>query len=355
MRKNIFWFVMIMLLVFTSLNSGCGGSSDGGNVFNQNTQSQDVTPNNPTNPDTHNTPTTTYDFSTLTGTWTPSNGSGTASGNGVNATMTLKGGQVSLTNATSNGNVDVSANIRWDAVQGSSVLVSDVRDNFGGSGSKTFTHVSGNTWRLSGTDSDGAYSTTITITSATTATVERDGYYSDDDFSGVHFHMTYTITKQSTTETPNTPTPDTPATISFTTLTGTWAASNGSGTVTGTVDGMSVNTTMSLRAGSNTITFSNVNVSGSTATLEASLNICMDIAGSSEVWEDEFGGGKAEYTGVLTFQNTDGNTWSMERTGSHNNTPHRTTITFTSSTTAQVERYDGGEPTINASYTLTKQ
>ncbi|MBR0256454.1 MAG: hypothetical protein IJQ58_01845, partial [Synergistaceae bacterium] len=176
MRKNIFWFVMIMLLVFTSLNSGCGGSSDGGNVFNQNTQSQDVTPNNPTNPDTHNTPTTTYDFSTLTGTWTPSNGSGTASGNGVNATMTLKGGQVSLTNATSNGNVDVSANIRWDAVQGSSVLVSDVRDNFGGSGSKTFTHVSGNTWRLSGTDSDGAYSTTITITSATTATVERDGY-----------------------------------------------------------------------------------------------------------------------------------------------------------------------------------
>lgn len=36
MRKNVFWLVMIMLLVFTSLHSGCGGSSNSGNIADEN-------------------------------------------------------------------------------------------------------------------------------------------------------------------------------------------------------------------------------------------------------------------------------------------------------------------------------
>ncbi len=186
-------------------------------ITNQSTPENPTSPDNPATPDT---PSTVYDFSILSGTWIPSNGSGSASGSEVNATMTLKGGQVSLTNATSGGSVQVSSNIRWDAVQNGLVLVSDVRDNFGGSGNHTFTRVSGNTWRYSGSDSDGPYSTTVTITSPTTATVERDGYYSDDDFSGVHFRMTYTITKQSTPTTPDNP-------ITENTLSGTWRITGG--------------------------------------------------------------------------------------------------------------------------------
>lgn len=194
MRKSLYWFMMVVLL-FACLHSGCGGSS-GDSSSSYNPDDPTTTPDNPNTPTTPDNPSTGYDFSVMEGTWVPSNGSGTASGGGVNATLTLKGGQVSLTNATSGGSVQVSSNIFWDVVQGGSVLLADVRDNFGGSGTHTFTNVSGNTWRYSGSDSDGPYSTTITITSSTTATVERDGYYSGDGFSGVHFQMTYTITKQ---------------------------------------------------------------------------------------------------------------------------------------------------------------
>ncbi|MBR0279528.1 MAG: hypothetical protein IJQ75_06050 [Synergistaceae bacterium] len=106
----------------------------------------------------------------------------------------------------------------------------------------------------------------------------------------------------------NPTTPETPTTaIPFTTLTGTWTASNGTGTITsGDRRG-----TISLRTThSNTIIFTNVSDSG--------------------------------------------NTWRMERTNNRGKTT-RTTITFTSSTTAQVERLEDRDSTMSFNYTLTKQ
>ena len=84
------------------------------------------------------------------------------------------------------------------------------------------------------------------------------------------------------------------------------------------------------------------------------MDIYMDAAGYSEQWEDDFGGAKPNDTGVLTFQKTGDNTWRMDRTR-HNGKPTYTIITLTSSTTAQVERYDEYDYQIHASYTLTKQ
>ena len=80
----------------------------------------------------------------------------------------------------------------------------------------------------------------------------------------------------------------------------------------------------------------------------------MDIAGYG-TWEDEFGGYKPYDSGVLTFRNTSGNTWRMERLN-HDGEIVRVTITFTSSTTAQIEQfYETETGTVQYSYKLTKQ
>ncbi len=174
--------------------------------------------------------------------------------------------------------------------------------------------------------------------------------------------------QQGTPTTPNTPTSqdstptsqdNTATSISFSVLAGMWKASNGTGTVTGSGFG---SRTLSLSTRhNNTISF-DVNVSGDTATLSATSDIYMDISGTPPAdwdedeftWEDDFGGEKAAYTGVLEFRNTSGNTWRMDRVR-HTGTPTYTIITLTSSTTAQVERYDEYETQIRFSYTLTKQ
>ena len=165
-----------------------------------------------------------------------------------------------------------------------------------------------------------------------------------------------TPTSQDNTPTPqnNTPTSqdNTATPISFSVLSGTWKASNGSGTATNG----DLTARMTLNAiSSNTITFKNVTLSGdSTATLESVSTISMDIAGYG-TWEDEFGGYKPYDSGVLTFRNTSRNTWRMERLN-HDGEIVRVTITFTSSTTAQIEQfYETETGTVQYSYKLTKQ
>ena len=106
----------------------------------------------------------------------------------------------------------------------------------------TFQNISANTWRMYRARSSGQPEiTTITFTSATTAKVERDGYY--DEYQNAHYKMIYTITKQSDSTT----TPDTNTTPDNQTIT--------SGDRQGT---MSLST-----AHSNTITFTNASDSGS--------------------------------------------------------------------------------------------
>ena len=216
-RKNLYWLLMV-LLVLSCIRSGCGGSGgddvkiDGNNTT---TQSQDVTPtpetpttpqtptspdnqstpNNPTTPDTPTT--TTIPFTTLTGTWQASNGTGSATANGATFTMTMNtsyANTVTFSSVTSGGTLQASSQIYWDA-SGNGVSLTDIHDNLGSSHEMTFQNISGNTWQMYRARSSGNPEiTTITFTSATTAKVERDGYY--DEYQNAHYQMTYTITKQ---------------------------------------------------------------------------------------------------------------------------------------------------------------
>lgn len=383
MRRNLCWLV-IALLVFTFLSSGCGGSSSSPISNNNTTQSQDVTPNNPTSPDntptptpntptspdntptTPNTPTTTYDFTILSGTWKASNATGSATAGTTTFTMTMNtshANTVTFSNVTAGGNLQASSQIYWDA-NGSGVSLTDIHDDLGGSSTLTFQNISANTWQMYRTRSNGQPEiTTITFTSSKTAKVERDGYY--DDYQNAHYQMSYTITKQSDSQTtPTSPdnTPTTPnnnqttTTIPFTTLEGTWKASNGTGTWTG--NGMSGTASLST-SHNNTITFSNVNVSGNTATFEGTSQIYWDAYDQNgnlvqSDWEDEFGGHNMSSIGGEEYTNTSGNIWRMERLNKDNKTT-RTIITFTSATTAQVERFEDREIQTSFSYIITKQ
>ena len=154
-----------------------------------------------------------------------------------------------------------------------------------------------------------------------------------------------------TPESPTTPDNPTTTTIPFTTLTGTWQASNGTGTITseGRQGTMRLSTTHS-----NTITFTNASDSGSLdGTSQIYLDMYDDNGTFAAEYEDEFGGGSMNFTGI-TFENTSGNTWVMERLNKYDKTT-RTTITFTSSTTAEVERLEERDMTFSFKYTLTKQ
>ena len=134
---------------------------------------------------------------------------------------------------------------------------------------------------------------------------------------------------QDVTPTPTPTNPDTQGSkYDFNVLAGTWTASNGTGTVTG--NGITGTASLSTRH-SNTISFSNVNVSGSTAAIDGTSQIYWDAYQGGTLlfpdWEDEFGGASMEFSG-LEFQNTSGNTWVMERTNKHDKIT-RTTITLT--------------------------
>ena len=328
MRKYLCWFLMAVLAL-ASLHSGCGGSSGGG-----------------TSSDNPDNPTTIYDFSVMEGSWTVSDGTGTAVSSGgtfdlaLNAERTNEAGGVTFSNLQVSSNSatgNMKTQIYWSVSQNGQYVRTQPIDISISAGE--IQKVSGNTWH---TLPEAMF--TVTITSPTTANmVERASV--EVDGNTYNYEVSYKLTKRETSTTP-----DNPSTVyDFSILSGTWIASNGRGTVTGG----GVNTTLSLSAGhSNTITFKNV--IANSATLEATLDIYMDAAGYSEQWEDDFGGAKPYDTGVLEFRNTSGNTWRMDRTR-HNGKPTYTIITLTSSTTAQVERYDEYDYQIHASYTLTKQ
>ena len=107
-----------------------------------------------------------------------------------------------------------------------------------------------------------------------------------------------------------------------------------------------------------------MNVSGNTATFEGESQIYWNAyqndTPSSWGWEENFGGEALSLIGDLAeYTNIGGNTWRMERTRD-NGKITRTVITFTSATSAQVERYDeyrifDSNVQIRVEYTLTKQ
>lgn len=230
MKKSVCWFLAVMLFCVVAYGGCGGGGSDNFSSQNTHTQSQDVTPTptptptpqsqdvtptptpTPTNPDTPAT--TTYSFSSLLGTWQASNGTGSATGNGINATATLSpehDNTITFTNATPNGTLAGTSQIYWDAYQGGTLIFPDWEDEFGGTSMNfsglTFQNTSGNTWVMERTNKYNKITqTTITFTSSTTATVER---YEDREFL---ITFSYTITK----------TADAPETTTAYNLNGSW-------------------------------------------------------------------------------------------------------------------------------------
>ena len=156
---------------------------------------------------------------------------------------------------------------------------------------------------------------------------------------------------QSTPNNPTTPDNQTTTAIPFTTLTGTWQASNATGTIT---SGDRQGTMRLSTTHSNTITFTNASDSGSLdGTSQIYLDVYDDNVTFAAEYEDEFGGDSMNFTGI-TFENTSGNTWVTERLNKYNKTT-RTTITFTSATTAEVDRLEDRNDTFRFKYTITKQ
>lgn len=211
LRKNLY-LLMMVLLVLSCIRSGYGGSSGGEVKIDGNngmTQSQDITPTpetpttpqtptSPDNPSMPDTPTTPIiPFTALSGTWKASNATDSATANGATFTMTMNtsyANTVTFSGVTSGGTLQASSQIYWDA-SGNGVSLTDILDNLGSSHEMTFQNISANTWQMYRARSSGNPEiTTITFTSATTATVQRDGYY--DEYQNAHYQMTYTITKQ---------------------------------------------------------------------------------------------------------------------------------------------------------------
>ena len=108
MRKYLCWFLMAVLAL-ASLHSGCGGSSGGG-----------------TSSDNPDNPTTIYDFSVMEGSWTVSDGTGTAVSSGgtfdlaLNAERTNESGGVTFSNLQVSSNRatgNMKTNIYWSVSQ----------------------------------------------------------------------------------------------------------------------------------------------------------------------------------------------------------------------------------------------
>lgn len=148
---------------------------------------------------------TEYDISVLEGTWAASNGEGTASDGSLNFSMSISSGHSSTVSFSDvsvigdNATLLPESQIYWDVSQSGTRILSDIHDDFGGGRTLEFQRTGTNTWQMSRTRSSGHIEKTIiTLTSLTTANVERDGYYDDDVYKNAHYHMSYIITKQDT-------------------------------------------------------------------------------------------------------------------------------------------------------------
>ena len=202
-------------MFFSCLHSGCNDSSgddvliNGNNGTNQNqNQNNDTTetpivPETPTTPETH----TAYDFSIIEGSWTASNGSGTATGANGTFDLRMVHVNVSLSSVQANGNTATaiaSSSTKWEAYQNGRYVTSIYNDY--SQETVTIITLSANTWRY--TLPNGNSTITITITLSTTAQVTEEGTNSD----GYYYLGSYTVTKDD---------PDNPTAYDYSTLQGT--------------------------------------------------------------------------------------------------------------------------------------
>ena len=333
-RKNLYCLFMVMIFCII-VSSGCGGSS-GGSVANNNAnqnqnQNNDTNPETPTLPEeptTPETPTTGYNFSILEGSWTASNGSGTATRTDGTFDLRMVHVNVSLSSVQANGNTATaiaSASSEWEAYQ-NGVYVTSIYSDYSRE-TVTIITLSANTWRY--TLPNGNSTITVTITSSTTAQVTEEGTTSD----GYYYSASYTVTKDN---------PDSPSTYDYSTLQGTWVFSSGRGSATGNGGNYDL-----VPSSIGTLTISSLQENGDTLT--------GSMAGTL-YWNVYQNGTQVLRAGLqysrLEARRISGDTW---RTIDDN-----VTITLTSQTTASITEkgtfWAYGLPyQYNIVYTLTKQ
>ena len=273
-------------------SGGCGGggssSSTEDNRTNQNQDNQN----------------TGYDFSIIAGSWTASNGTGSATG--ANGTFDLRMRHVvaSFSNVQVSGNsatATASTSSEWNAYQNGAYATTIYNDY--SQATITIQRTGENIWRYTFPDSTSTI--TVTITSPTTANVTEEGTTSD----GYRYTGSYTMTKDD---------PDSPETYDISALQGTWRPSSGGGSATG--NGGSYD----LRLNSNgSLTLSNVQVNGNTLSGNMSGTI---------YWNVYQNGIRIMTAGLeysrLEMHSVGGNTWRTS--------DNKATLTLTSQTTASV-------------------
>lgn len=227
MRKNLFWLLMVALLVFASLHSGCGGGSsnapvseENGTNQNQQQQQQNVpdnptipeTPTSPDNPATPDNPTTpenpttpdnpatpdnpesgTISAISLNGTWTGT-GSGTGSNSGITAPVNTEVRYIISNVNEASGTADIQI---YDRTTNSQYGVNLVRD-WRHASQFSMTSSGANSWAFHRIYSDGEDNIVITLNSATSGTLYLTGtmWNEDNPSDRTTYDITCNITKQ---------------------------------------------------------------------------------------------------------------------------------------------------------------
>lgn len=328
-------YLFVILLLIAYLSSGCGGGGGGSGNQNNNQERQEPQEQNE------------YNISILSGTWTGSNGRGTATGyNGMfdlimtNCTASFSDIQSSGSSATAY----VTASAEWDAYQDnryfSTVIHFDSDKEF-----ITLDHTDINTWRYTFPVTGAVL--TIKLTSETTAEVYEEGTAIVKDSYGSYtyeYSASYTMTKQYNNNNKDSSEYD----ISI--ISGRWTGVSGTGTATGS-DGI-----FDVKMESFSALFTNLTAENSLAKVYATT-----FTTWAAYQTNEYVTAVERYNDdaiQMTFEHVDTNTWRYN----FPNSQSKITVKFTSETTAEVYEesrtlYTGSLLVYDCdlSYTITKQ
>ena len=194
-KKYLCCFLAAMMFCII-VSGGCGGGSSSGGSSNSsgNNQTNNETPNTPTNP---NTPVNTddeYGAETISGSWVASNGTGTATGPDGTFDLSMIStratfGQIQTTNNAMT--TYVSASATWDAYQNGAFIRSiplEYQNEL-----VEIQKTGKNTWRY--TFPSSVSKITAKLTSETTASVTEEGNFGLGSYV-YQYVATYTIRKQ---------------------------------------------------------------------------------------------------------------------------------------------------------------
>ena len=321
-RRNIFCWLLVVMMFCVIASGGCGGSSSGSVAKDNKDQEQDTTPNNP------HQQTTAYDLSIMAGSWTASNGTGTATGYDGTFDLRMVHVNASFSSVKVSGSTATaiaSTSSEWEAYKNGAYTTSIYNDYE--HETISIQNIGGNRWRYTFPDSTSTI--TVTITSSTTAEVYEEGTTSD----GYRYSGNYTMTKDD---------PSSQETYDFSAFQGTWTISRGRGSATGNGGNYDL-----VPSSLGTLTIHSLQENGDTLTGSMTGTLYWNVyQNGTQVLRAGL-----EYS-RLEAQRISGNTWRS--------TTGNSDLTLTSQTTASVHekgifRAYGLSYQYDIVYTLTKQ